>query len=560
MHDLNLPNKSTSNCRVLMVSDTHLGSKENGILFRDSFAALEEALKLGLDLKVDAVIIPGDFFHAVNPSSDTRELTKLLLSLYCRYGGGGGGGGESTTPELINCPKGALAAKEPNFSKVRLAVFVTHGNHDTLAQEWGKGPIDELSEEGLVNYLGKTLVRGVGDGAIASAPIVFSKEGIEIALYGFGNIRDPTMAKISGHGVTVKPAEEEGEEGGGGGEEEEEVVESGSKEGGGAAAAAVAVTSGGTSSAAAAVELGNDDKGGMTLVESPGGTDGKFNVLVLHQQRRVSSVDPSSGVSEALLPDFLDLVVWGHEHKCCPPREKGAGGRKPFSTLQPGSVVRTQLTEGAASENVAYLLEITRAPPDGNGGPFLFDLVPHPLRTGRLYAFGKINVIDVAQARKWDAGDCNFHTTCRARLISCVDFLLSEARAAAEARGPPPAYALGGVIKLVHADRPLIKLQVAGYEHQPRLKRDLEDLYRDRVADPKNMISFVRDPGGRDSIGRASDADADADAGPPAEVAAAVHAVFEVGKRRLEEAQDAAAAETTADDGRKQKRKREGQI
>ena len=70
----------------------------------------------------------------------------------------------------------------------------------------------------------------------------------------------------------------------------------------------------------------------------------------------------------------------------------------------------------------------------------------------------------------------------------------------------------------------------------------------------------MRDPGGRDSIGRASDADADADAGPPAEVAAAVHAVFEVGKRRLEEAQDAAAAETTADDGRKQKRKREGQI
>ena len=39
-----------------------------------------------------------------------------------------------------------------------------------------------------------------------------------------------------------------------------------------------------------------------------------FNIFVLHQNR----VDrgPKSFIAEQMLPYFLNLVIWGHEHEC----------------------------------------------------------------------------------------------------------------------------------------------------------------------------------------------------------------------------------------------------
>lgn len=39
-----------------------------------------------------------------------------------------------------------------------------------------------------------------------------------------------------------------------------------------------------------------------------------FNLMVLHQNR----VDrgPKNFIPEEVLPNFLDLVIWGHEHDC----------------------------------------------------------------------------------------------------------------------------------------------------------------------------------------------------------------------------------------------------
>lgn len=38
------------------------------------------------------------------------------------------------------------------------------------------------------------------------------------------------------------------------------------------------------------------------------------NVFVLHQNR--ADRGPKSFIAEEMLPDFLDLVIWGHEHEC----------------------------------------------------------------------------------------------------------------------------------------------------------------------------------------------------------------------------------------------------
>lgn len=47
-----------------------------------------------------------------------------------------------------------------------------------------------------------------------------------------------------------------------------------------------------------------------------------------------------------MLPGFLDLVFWGHEHKCeIKPIRQGHQG---FFITQPGSTIATALTEGEA--------------------------------------------------------------------------------------------------------------------------------------------------------------------------------------------------------------------
>jgi len=43
-----------------------------------------------------------------------------------------------------------------------------------------------------------------------------------------------------------------------------------------------------------------------------------MNLLVLHQNRTAHTQGAKNCVSEASMPDFLDLVLWGHEHECIP--------------------------------------------------------------------------------------------------------------------------------------------------------------------------------------------------------------------------------------------------
>lgn len=57
-----------------------------------------------------------------------------------------------------------------------------------------------------------------------------------------------------------------------------------------------------------------------------------FNMMVLHQNR----VDrgPKNYIPEEILPDFLDFVLWGHEHDCRVHPEEVAGKR--YYISQPG--------------------------------------------------------------------------------------------------------------------------------------------------------------------------------------------------------------------------------
>lgn len=60
-----------------------------------------------------------------------------------------------------------------------------------------------------------------------------------------------------------------------------------------------------------------------------------FNIFVLHQNRAKHS--DYSFVPEESLPNFLDFVLWGHEHECRIDPEQSA--KKNFRVCQPGASV-----------------------------------------------------------------------------------------------------------------------------------------------------------------------------------------------------------------------------
>ncbi|KHJ36197.1 putative double-strand break repair protein mus-23 [Erysiphe necator] len=77
-----------------------------------------------------------------------------------------------------------------------------------------------------------------------------------------------------------------------------------------------------------------------------------FNLMVVHQNHHARS--ETSYLPENFLPDFLDLVIWGHEHECLiDPR---LNHETNFHVMQPGSSVATSLVAGeAVAKNVAIL-------------------------------------------------------------------------------------------------------------------------------------------------------------------------------------------------------------
>jgi double-strand break repair protein MRE11 len=58
-----------------------------------------------------------------------------------------------------------------------------------------------------------------------------------------------------------------------------------------------------------------------------------FSMLVLHQNRAQHTI--KSTIAEEMLPEFLDMVFWGHEHGCRVEEEYNA--QRTFYVTQPGT-------------------------------------------------------------------------------------------------------------------------------------------------------------------------------------------------------------------------------
>ena len=261
----------------------------------DSFTTLEEVLKMAVDENCDFILNGGDLFHDNKPTRRTLYKTIELLRKYCMND-------RPVEVEVVSDPQenfhnsfATVNYEDPNFN-VGLPFFIIHGNHDDPT---GSGALPGESHLSALDILsGANLINYFGKTEdikdIEIAPVLLRKGVTKVALYGLGNIRDERLYQTWKKEKKVK-------------------------------------------------WLRPDQK-----------QDEWFNLFVLHQNRVAH--DTKKCVHEDMLPDFLDFIVWGHEHESKPSEEEAASGNT--TIYQPGSSVATSLCEGESKNKAIGVLEI----------------------------------------------------------------------------------------------------------------------------------------------------------------------------------------------------------
>lgn len=393
-----------STLRVLVVTDTHLGFREEDAERRgDSFVAFEEALRLGRERGADMVLHSGDLFHANKPSRATLVRAMGILREHClgdapvavqRVAAEGDGvtpAGTSGRP---------LNFEDPNLN-VALPFFALHGNHDDPSGPEHLSAMDLLGESRLVNYFGKckTLTGAGGEAAVQIAPVLLQKGETRLALYGMGWINDARCVRMFQRADGVR---------------------------------------------------------WQRPRSAPGyPPDAWFNIFALHQNRNYAGT--KNNLNEDLLPDWIDLAVWGHEHESIPIVEQRSSVSR-VRVLQAGSTVATTLNEGEARPKHCFLLEVKGT---------MNRVVPLPLQSVRPIVIGRL---------QWpgDGSSEEDRERCRAAAVAAIEDLLERS---------------GGVGNEEPGLLPLVRLTIEHEKGASINAGQIMQAFLGRVANPGDLVS-----------------------------------------------------------------------
>lgn len=95
----------------------------------------------------------------------------------------------------------------------------------------------------------------------------------------------------------------------------------------------------------------------VRMLRPPGADKDYFSILLFHQNRAAHS--PTNHIPENFLDDFLDLIVWGHEHEClAEDQEMMEAPQRGHQVLQLGSSVHTSLSEGESKPKYCMVADI----------------------------------------------------------------------------------------------------------------------------------------------------------------------------------------------------------
>ncbi|GAB7350667.1 hypothetical protein MBLNU459_g1232t1 [Dothideomycetes sp. NU459] len=139
-----------------------------------------------------------------------------------------------------------------------------------------------------------------------------------------------------------------------------------------------------------------------------------FNLMSVHQNHHAYT--ETGYLPENFLPEFLDLVIWGHEHECL--IEPRYNPEMSFHVMQPGSSVATSLMPGEAVPKHVSILSIT-------GKEFKSESIR--LKSVRPFVMKEIVLQDDRRMRAIAKKDDNRPEITR-YLIAIVESMIEEAK------------------------------------------------------------------------------------------------------------------------------------
>ncbi len=187
--------------KILVTSDNHLGFKERDpIRGDDTFNTFEEILLIGKDENVDFILQGGDLFDENRPSRNTYNKILQLLKKYCLVDGT-----NSICRNKVKFKSDIPLNLNNENLKISMPILSIHGNHDDPSGLNSVSPLDVLNSSGLLDYIGKC---NDFDNIVIN-PILVEKDGIKVAIYGLGHIKDRILYRtfMKGNVKYINPEE-----------------------------------------------------------------------------------------------------------------------------------------------------------------------------------------------------------------------------------------------------------------------------------------------------------------------------------------------------------------
>lgn len=235
--------------------------------------------------------------------------------------------------------------------------------------------LDLLAVNHLVNYFGR---QDEVDKVVVS-PVLIHKGETKVALYGMGSMRDERLNRMwQGKKVRFLKANPD--------KDANDDANSGD----------------------------DDDDNSDDDADDKEENGGWFNIFTLHQNRDLGRGSKNC-VHESMIPEWMDLVVWGHEHECLIHPSESAVGT--FRITQPGSSVATSLTEGESMRKHVGILDIRKTQ---------FRMTAVPLMNVRSFAMGGITLSE--ERFGLDPEDPRIDEVMRELLTKEVEKLKEQAR------------------------------------------------------------------------------------------------------------------------------------
>lgn len=202
-----------------------------------------------------------------------------------------------------------------------------------------------------------------------------------------------------------------------------------------------------------------------------------FNLMCVHQNH--TGHTNTAFLPEQFLPDFLDLIVWGHEHECIPHLVHNP--TKGFDVLQPGSTVATSLCEAESKPKQTFILDYEHGKP-----PRFY---PIPLKTVRPFIMEDISLQEVVELKPHDK-----EATTR-YLIEKVEEMIASCSNSTAIHEQQPEHEEDSTSRML----PLIRLRVdysgkgnSSMDYQVENPRRFSNRFVGRIANTNNVVQYYK--------------------------------------------------------------------